>query len=242
MALDGGGGGQGRRFLLLPEHPCAYLADRAARPLVLHPDEPHGGQHYQALATAGFRRAGTHLYRPHCAGCRACVPTRVPVARFLPKRRFRRVLARNADVTVRVEPPSLDGEHYRLYERYIAARHQEGGMHPASPEQFRSFLGGTAWSDSFFLSGYLDGALVMAAATDAMAAGLAAVFTFFEPRLAARSLGVLAVLRQIEACRRWGLPHLYLGYWIAEAPKMRYKTDYRPIERLTGRGWVEVED
>ncbi len=230
-----------RRFLLTPDHPCGYLAGRQARTLFLHPDEPHGSAEYQALAVAGFRRAGEHLYRPRCAGCQACVPARVPVERFVLKRRFRRVLARNEDVSVRVEPAGFDEARYDLYERYIAVRHAEGDMHPASPEQFRSFLDGAAWSGSFFLCGYLDGALVVVAATDAMAAGLSAIFTFFEPRLEARSLGVYAVLRQIEECRRRGLTHLYLGYWIAEAAKMRYKADYRPIELLTNRGWVEAD-
>ena len=229
-----------RRFVLTPDHPCGYLNDRQARTLFLHPGERHAPSDYQALATIGFRRAGDHLYRPHCAGCQACVPTRVPVERFALKRRFRRVLARNADLTVRVEPAGFTAERYRLYERYIAARHADGDMFPASPAQFRSFLCGTRWSGSFSLCGYLDGALVMAAATDALHGGLSAIFTFFEPSLAARSLGVYAVLRQIEECRRRALPHLYLGYWIAEAAKMRYKMDYRPIELLTSRGWTEV--
>lgn len=232
-------GSPSRRFLLTPDHPCGYLEDRQARTLFLHPGERHAPPDYQMLATMGFRRAGEHLYRPHCAGCQACVPTRVPVERFTPKRRFRRVLARNADLAVRVEPPGFSDERYRLYERYIAARHGDGDMHPASPAQFRSFLCGTRWSESFSLCGYLDGTLVVAAATDAMPQGLSAIFTFFEPNLAARSLGVYAVLRQIEECRRRSLPYLYLGYWIAEAAKMRYKMDYRPIELLTDRGWAE---
>ncbi|MBU3693751.1 MAG: hypothetical protein FGM40_02845, partial [Rhodocyclaceae bacterium] len=33
---------------------------------------------------------------------------------------------------------------------------------------------------------------------------------------------------------------LYLGYWIGESAKMRYKTDFRPLEALQAGQWLPV--
>ena len=227
------------RFYLTPGHGCGYFDDREAATLLLDPaDEPSSGT-YGTLSEAGFRRGGAHLYRPHCTHCRACVPTRVPVDRFRWSRRFRRVDRRNADAEKRVEPAEFREEHYELYARYIAGRHADGSMYPPSRAQFRSFLL-APWSRTLFLSTYLDGALAAVAVTDVLPDALSAIYTYFDPALPRRSLGVYSILHQIEECRRRRLAHLYLGFWIEDAPKMRYKTDFRPVELLRGGRWTEM--
>jgi len=92
----------------------------------------------------------------------------------------------------------------------------------------------------FFLNALLGDRLVATAVTDTHAHGLSAIYTFFDPDLADRSLGVFAILKQVEECRRRGLPYLYLGFWIAESPKMRYKIDYQPLQLLVGGRWREA--
>jgi arginine-tRNA-protein transferase len=78
------------------------------------------------------------------------------------------------------------------------------------------------------------------AVTDRQADGLSAIYTFFEPELPERSLGVWSVLQQIFMAQRLHLPHLYLGYWIRDSDKMRYKVDYRPVELYLNGRWVQV--
>lgn len=228
-----------QQFFLTPGHPCSYLPDREARTLFLDPRDTVSAAVYQGLAERGFRRSGGHLYRPHCENCRACVPSRIPVEQFIPRRRHRRVLRINADLEVRIEAGEYSSTHYDLYARYIAARHADGDMYPPSRDQFRSFLL-SQWSDTRFLCSYLAGRLVAVAVLDRQPAGLAAVYTFFDPELSERSLGVFSILRQIDHCRTLGVPHLYLGYWIRDAQKMRYKVDYRPVELLVQGRWVRL--
>ena len=79
------------------------------------------------------------------------------------------------------------------------------------------------------------------AVTDYLPTGLSAMYTFFSPTEARRSLGTYAVLWQVHRARELGLPHVYLGYWIRESPKMAYKDRFRPAEVWNGARWGELE-
>lgn len=228
-----------RQFFITPEHPCSYLPDQQAATLFLDPRDTITPVLYQQLAELGFRRSGGHLYRPHCQNCQACVPARVDVAAFTPRRRQRRVSTRNQDLEAHLEPAAYSDAHYDLYARYVSARHGDGDMFPPTREQFRSFLL-SSWSDTRFLTLTLDGELVCVAVTDQQSDGLSAVYTYFDPDLSTRSLGVMAILQQLELAHALGLPYLYLGYWIRDSNKMRYKIDYRPLQLFTNGRWLTL--
>lgn len=230
-------------FHLTEEHPCAYLPGRQARTLFLDPAAPLGGDLYQELIDQGFRRSGRYVYRPACRGCRGCIPVRLPVADFTPDRSQRRNWRRNApEIALRVQPARFDPEHFALYRRYLKVRHPDGIMSGEADESgYRRFLiepwGGTTSLIELRLSGRLVGVAV----TDLIARGLSAVYTFYEPQLQARALGTFAILAQIEIAKRLNLPYLYLGYWIADSPKMAYKSRFRPTEAWDGGGWRRFE-
>jgi leucyl-tRNA---protein transferase len=225
------------QLFLSPRHPCAYLPERAARSLFVHPEGGKGPTLCGALLAQGFRRSGDHLYRPACEPCTACVASRIPVAEFQPRRSQRRVWERNRrDLEVRAVPAGFSEEYFDLYRRYLAARHADGEMADPSPEDFRRFLLGS-WCPGLFLEVRQGGVLRAVAVTDLVAQGLSAVYTFFDPALSERSLGVFCILAQIEETRRRGLPWLYLGYWVAGCRKMAYKVEYRPIQLLRDGRW-----
>jgi arginine-tRNA-protein transferase len=233
-------GGDKVQFFLTPKHPCSYLNRNNAQTLFFDPRRIITPQIYQSLTDQGFRRSGSHLYRPHCSGCTACIPTRVPVADFTPRRSQRRVLKANSDTRVEIEEATFSRRHYHLYERYISLRHADGDMYPASEDQYRSFLL-SPWSNSVFLSVYDGNRLLSVAVTDRQENGLSAIYTFFEPSEADRSLGVFSILQQIELCRELGLDYLYLGYWIRDCEKMSYKTEYRPTELFVNSRWIMLK-
>lgn len=228
---------QGPQFFLTPKHPCSYLNKNGAQTLFYDPRRIIDTKTYQSLTDQGFRRSGSHLYRPHCQGCQACIPTRLPVARFAPNRTQRKVARRNADLDIRVEEAKFSRRHYHLYERYISLRHADGDMYPASEDQYRSFLL-SQWSNTVFISLYDGDRLLSVAVTDRQPNGLSAVYTFFEPNEEKRSLGVMSILAQVEICREWQLPYVYLGYWIKDCAKMAYKTKYRPTELYINGRWL----
>ncbi len=223
-------------FFATPPHPCSYLADRQAITVFADPDFRKDRGVYSTLSRHGFRRSGPHLYRPRCEGCNACVPVRVPVAEFRPRRSQRRAWARNQDLVVRPRSARFDLDHYRLYARYLEHRHPGGGMDDPSPEQFMEFLT-SPWADTVFFELNLGERLLAVAVADVLDDGLSAVYTFFDPDAESRSLGVFGVLWEIAEARRLGLDYLYLGYWIEESPKMSYKSGYQPLEYLHDGRW-----
>lgn len=223
------------------EHACGYWPDRLARDLVLDPTDPALASLYGPSLAMGFRRSGGHVYRPHCAACKACTPVRIAAAAFQPNRAQRRCQRRNADLELRWTPAECSDERFALYRRYVGSRHPGGGMDDPSPADFDAFLS-CPWSPTMFLEARLDGRLVSVAVTDVLADALSAVYTFYDPDLAARGLGSFAILAQLAQARRDGREHLYLGFWLKGHPKMDYKRNFRPLERLVGREWRPFAD
>lgn len=228
-----------RLFQTLP-HPCGYFDGRTAQNIVIDPSAPQLPQIYDLAVQRGYRRAGGHVYHPQCQACRACVACRVPVARFRADRSQRRCAARNADLAVQIVPAAYTDEYFMLYRRYLRTRHPDGGMDDARPEDFERFLY-TAWSPTRFIEFRERDNLVALAVTDFCAAGLSAVYTFFDPEQESRGLGTYAILSQIRIAREHALPHLYLGFWIENHPKMHYKSRYRPLEILRDNAWHELD-
>jgi arginine-tRNA-protein transferase len=225
-------------FYATPPHACSYLEARTAVTVFADPDFPKDRRLYTVLSQHGFRRSGEHIYRPHCPGCAACVPVRVPVQEFRPRRSQRRTWRRNADLEVAARPAAYDPRHYALYERYLASRHRGGGMDNPTPDRYLEFLT-SPWADTVFFEHCTpQGAVVAVSVADVLEDGLSAVYTFFDPDLPERSLGVQAVLHEIEEARRLGMRYLYLGYWIGASRKMRYKTEYQPLEYLVDGEWT----
>lgn len=228
-------------FFATPPHECSYLDDREATTMFVDPRARVDKRLYSQLTALGFRRSGSHYYRPHCEHCNACIPVRLDAEAFRPDRSQRRVWRRNEDLNFRLVPAQFSERHYDLYARYIEQRHFDGDMYPPSREQFASFLVEGA-TESHFLEMLKGDQLLGLAVIDTLDDGLSAIYTVFEPAEESRSLGTLAVLWQVEEAARRGLPHVYLGYWIRDCRKMNYKTRFRPIEALIDGHWQPLPD
>lgn len=227
-------------FYATPEHDCSYLEGKLATTMFVDPKANINKTLYSKLSVLGFRRSGNHYYRPHCNACNACVPIRVAVKDFHPSRNQKRNLKKNLGLEISITPPDFYQKHYELYEKYIIARHADGDMYPPSEQQYRSFLVESN-PNTFFVEFKYKGELVGVSVVDELTDGLSSVYTYFDPEISDRSLGVYSVLWQIEECKRRSLDYLYLGYWIKNCRKMEYKTLYKPVEYLINNQWVREE-
>ncbi len=223
-------------FFATPEHDCSYLPDRQSITLFADPSAELDNHIYSSLSQYGFRRSGKHIYRPSCPTCSACIPVRIPVNEFKPSRTHRRLWKANQDISVHMLGAEYRQEQHDLYNKYIQARHPDGGMNDPDPDKYMEFLT-CEWSVTRFLEFRLGSKLLSVAVLDQLEDGFSAVYTFFDPDLPKRSLGTLGILWSIEFARELKMHYLYLGYLIKECPKMSYKSQFKPLQSFIQGQW-----
>ncbi len=226
--------------------PCPYLPGRTERKVFANLPFSDGAHVNDELTIAGFRRSQNIAYRPACETCDACVSARVPVADFIFSRSQRRVLARNADLSRDLVEAEATTEQFDLLRRYLGARHPGGGMTNMTWQDYVTMVEDTAVRTHLIEYRTVSndggpGDLVAVTLTDLLSDGLSMVYSFFDPRIERRSLGIFAILDHVRQAAIVGLPFVYLGYWVQGSPKMDYKANFRPMEVLRPLGWTRLD-
>ena len=223
------------KFGITQQFDCNYLPDRKEQLLVCVEPAQVLKRVFSDLTESGFRRSGEQIYRPHCTTCNECQSIRVLARVCKPSKSQKRVLSKNKDVRISVSTENKP-EYYLLYEKYVSEVHFDGSMFPASPEQYNGFIN-CEWQHPIFIEAWLEGELIGVGVSDKLKQGYSALYTFFDPSLSKRSLGIFFILKQIELTAQENLPYLYLGYQVDACKKMNYKQNFYPHERFFENKW-----
>ncbi len=215
--------------------PCTYLEDEVAslehRVLL-----DVGADEYDAMLARGWRRFGPDYFRPACAACDQCEPTRIVLADLAPTRSQRRALARTAHLEVEVGVPTIDAERLHLYRRWHATREVSREWAPSRMDArlYRlefAFPHPCAREVSYREHGRLVGVGIC----DETPTAWSAVYFYFDPSCARMSLGIANVLRTCAIAKARGARWVYLGYHVARCRSLAYKAGFSPQEILVGR-------
>src|SRR6266567_4485542 len=210
-----------QQFFATAAVPCPYVPGRDERKLIVELAGRAGPGFYDDLSRAGFRRSHRFAYRPACRSCAACVPVRI-----------------GGELAGRLLAPRATVEQFELFAAYQRSRHADSDMAAMSYADYRGMVEDSAVRTAIVESRTPEGVLVAVSLIDRLDDGISAVYSFYDPTHHRCSLGTWCILWLVEECRRAGLAYVYLGYWIAESPKMAYKARFPALERLADGQWV----
>ncbi len=191
----------------------------------------------EGFMAAGYRRSGNCLYTMVCRTCQSCVPIRLDPCRIRLNRNQKRTHRSNRDITWEIAPLEASPESLALCHDFLQERFPGRG-NSAEEYYFGFFLNGV--TTTYEIRYRLADRLVGVAIVDSGRHWLNAVYFFFDPQLARRSLGTFNILTLIEHCRQQEIPHLYLGYRINEIASMNYKSNFRPHQPPLAGPWHPV--
>ncbi|KAB8576192.1 hypothetical protein FH972_025720 [Carpinus fangiana] len=154
--------------------------------------------------------------------------------------------------TVKLDNDTYTDEKYTLFEKYQRIVHKEPPS-AISKSGFRRFLCASPLindtaaetalhprisleSDkvlgSFHQLHRLNNKLIAISVLDLLPHAVSAVYFIYDPELEKHGLGKLSALREAAMAEERGYMYYYMGYYIHDCAKMRYKADYRPQEVL----------
>jgi leucyl-tRNA---protein transferase len=226
------------QFYVTTKYPCGYISHQEAQSIVATPSKRIDSSTYTDLIQQGFRRSGQHIYKPHCQECSACIPIRLCVKNFKISQSQKRTLKKHNHIAVKILPLKFDEEHYELYVSYQNSRHRISQETDNDIADYNDFLVKSN-VDSQMIEFRFEGHLMMVTIVDILRGGVSAVYTFYDCKNLKLSLGTYSILWLLDFCKKEELDYLYLGYWINESQKMKYKINFKPYELMINGAWQE---
>tara|TARA_B100001250_G_C19778534_1_gene780759 strand:+ start:67 stop:792 length:726 start_codon:yes stop_codon:yes gene_type:complete len=227
------------QFYVTTKYSCGYIDGQDAQSIVATPYKRINSKNFNNLINKGFRRSGQYVYKPNCKNCNACIPIRLLAKNFIPSKSQKRVKKYLNKLTVKILPLTFDEEHYKLYIQYQNKRHRNNNEDEDDVADYNDFLIKSN-VNSKIVEFRFNNELKIISIIDFVKDGISAVYTFYDCNNNKLSLGTVSIIWLLELCKKENLPFLYLGYWIYESQKMKYKTNFKPYELMIEGAWQEA--
>ncbi len=204
---------------------CAYIEGETCRfqyffALDLNENE------LDVLLSSGWRKFGVYYFRPDCGKCFKCIPIRILTGEFSASKSQRRVLRKSSEIEVKFGPLEFKEEIYDIYREHSKTRF---GNETEREDFISTFY--TRTCPAYQSEYYLNNELIGVGFLDRSSQSLSSVYFIYRTDFMDYNPGTYSILKEIEFAAGLGLPYYYLGYYIAENPRMSYKNQFFPNEK-----------
>ena len=226
------------QFYVTTKYSCGYINNQEAQSMVATPYKKVDADTYSDLIQKGFRRSGQYVYKPQCNECSACIPIRICAKEFKRSQSQKRTLKKHSYVTAKILPLKFEEEHYSLYVHYQKNRHRLSSETNNDIADYNDFLIKSN-VDTKIIEFRSEEKLLMVTIVDQLKDGISAVYTFYDCNDSKLSFGTYSILWLLNFCKNKNLNYVYLGYWINDSKKMKYKINFKPYELMINGAWQE---
>ena len=193
------------------------------------------------LLADAWRHFGTHFFRYNLGvyenEIRRVLPLRIRLADLKLSKSQRRILRKNSDLDVQIQPIEITYETQDLFDRH--KRRFKYGV-PDTIYDFLSLNPASEPTKGLEVSVRLNDDLLAASFFDVGKHSVSSIYGIFEPTETGRSLGIFTMLREIEYSIETGKEYYYPGYAYEGESFYDYKKRFSSLEVFDWNGnWNE---
>ena len=196
------------------------------------------------LLALGWRHFDFHFFRYNLAiyknEIRLVIPLRIRLSAFSLSKSLRRVIRKNEDLRVVIQPATVSDEKAELFDRHKERFYENA---PSSLYDYLSLFDPAAVPcEVREICVYSGKKLLAASFFDVGSRSLSGIYAMFEPTESGRSLGILTMLKEIEFAIENGKEFYYQGYSYQGESFYDYKKRFRGSEAFDWNGrWLPLE-
>lgn len=168
-------------------------------------------------------------------------PSRIRLSQFELTKSLRRVLQRNSDLKTVIRPLRITPEKMKLHERHYVVRY--GEVPRKSLLESYKYLKHQP-SDVTELCIFKNNQLLACSIFEIGNRAIVTNQAFYAIGEAARSLGTLTILLEIQYARHHGMKFYYMGNYYTQNPNYQYKARFQGFELMDWKTekWIRFQD